>query len=116
MIDPDFRTIVKTRIIARHQQVVRVDREEIRAPGEKQVGEVTARVRAMLPQLDAFIFEDYGKGFLNPELVRQISADVKAAGKIVTADPKSASRCEMGPGHGGETKSERGAFSPPVSR
>ena len=30
--DADFRTIVKTRIIARHQQVVRVDREEIRAP------------------------------------------------------------------------------------
>jgi D-beta-D-heptose 7-phosphate kinase/D-beta-D-heptose 1-phosphate adenosyltransferase len=87
VIDPDFRTIVKTRIIARHQQIVRVDREEIRAPGEKQVGEVTGRVRAMLPQLDAFIFEDYGKGFLNPELVRRISADVKAAGKIVTADP-----------------------------
>ena len=87
VIDPDFRTIVKTRIIARHQQVVRVDREEVRAPGEKQIGEVTARVRALLPRLDAFIFEDYGKGFLDPILVRQISSDVKAAGKIVTADP-----------------------------
>src|SRR5213594_2781255 len=32
--DPDFRTIVKTRIVARHQQVVRVDREEIRGPME----------------------------------------------------------------------------------
>jgi len=40
--DPDFRTIVKTRIVARHQQVVRVDREEIRGPTEKQVAHVTA--------------------------------------------------------------------------
>ena len=35
--DPDFRTIVKTRIIARHQQVVRVDREEIRAPAKSRL-------------------------------------------------------------------------------
>src|SRR4029434_2632289 len=35
--DPDFRTIVKTRIVARHQQVVRVDREEIRGPAREQV-------------------------------------------------------------------------------
>ena len=30
--DETFRTIVKTRIIARHQQVVRVDREQLRWP------------------------------------------------------------------------------------
>src|SRR3982750_2231490 len=30
--DPDFPTIVKTRIIARNQQVVRVDREQLRSP------------------------------------------------------------------------------------
>ena len=61
--DPDFRTIVKTRIVARHQQVVRVDREEIRGPTEKQVAQVTAGLGKILPELDAFIFEDYGKGF-----------------------------------------------------
>src|SRR3979490_560739 len=30
--DPGFPTILKTRIIARNQQVVRVDREQLRAP------------------------------------------------------------------------------------
>ncbi len=85
--DRDFRTIVKTRIIARQQQVVRVDREEIRGPSEKQIAEVIGRLRETLPQLDAFIFEDYGKGFLNADLVRQISSDLRAAGKIATADP-----------------------------
>jgi D-glycero-beta-D-manno-heptose-7-phosphate kinase len=85
--DPEFRTIVKTRIVARHQQVVRVDREEIRPPNEKQVGQVRAAVREILPALDGFIFEDYGKGFLEATLVRQISADLSVAGKIATADP-----------------------------
>ena len=85
--DPAFRTIVKTRIIARQQQVVRVDREEVRGPSEQQVAQVAGGLRAILPGLDAFIFEDYGKGFLNAQLVRQISADLRAAGKIATADP-----------------------------
>ena len=85
--DPDFRTIVKTRIVARHQQVVRVDREQIRGPADDQVAQVVAGLRKIVPQLDALIFEDYGKGFLSPELVRQISADLSAAGKITTADP-----------------------------
>ena len=79
--DPDFRTIVKTRIVARHQQVVRVDREQIRGPAPEQVAQVTAGLRKILPRLDAFIFEDYGKGFLSAELVRQISADLSAAGQ-----------------------------------
>jgi D-glycero-beta-D-manno-heptose-7-phosphate kinase len=85
--DGDFRTIVETRIVARHQQVVRVDREEIRAPNEKQVAQVRASVRQILSKLDGFIFEDYGKGFLSPTLVRQVSADLSSAGKIATADP-----------------------------
>lgn len=85
--DPNFRTIVKTRIVARNQQVVRVDREETRAPRVEQVAAITAGLGKLLPQLDAFIFEDYGKGFLSQDLVRQLSADLKAAGRITTADP-----------------------------
>ncbi len=94
--DSDFRTIVKTRIVARHQQVVRVDREEIRGPMEKQVAQVTAGLRNILPGLDAFIFEDYGKGFLGPELVRQLSADLNSAGKITTADPNPQRKVDWG--------------------
>lgn len=85
--DPSFRTIVKTRIVARHQQVVRVDREEIRAPQAEQIAKVTRGLGELMPRLDAFIFEDYGKGFLSAELVRQLSGDLQAAGKIATADP-----------------------------
>lgn len=85
--DERLRTIVKTRIIARNQQVVRVDREKIAAPSGKQIASVVASVRKRLPNIDAIIFEDYGKGFLARDLVSQIARDARAAKKIVTADP-----------------------------
>ena len=82
-----FHTIVKTRVIARHQQVVRVDREQIAGPSAEHVTKIVAAVRENLPQIDAIIFEDYGKGFLTNELVSEIANDARAQGKIVAADP-----------------------------
>jgi len=81
-----FRTIVKTRIIARHQQVVRVDREQFVNPSSAQIAKVVAAVRKNIPETDAIIFEDYGKGFLTTKLVSQITRDVRSTGKIVSAD------------------------------
>lgn len=83
----DFHTIVKTRIIARHQQVVRVDRERMIAPSPDQIKSVVDTIRKKLSEIDAIIFEDYGKGFLAAELIASIAADARAAGKIVAADP-----------------------------
>jgi len=83
----DFPTIVKTRIIARQQQVVRVDREKVLAPNERQIDSVVARVKKMLPEIDGIIFEDYGKGFLAEKLVSGIVAPARARKKIIAADP-----------------------------
>jgi len=85
--DEKFPTIVKTRIVARHQQVVRVDREKIARLSTAQIGNVVAAVRKKLANFDAIIFEDYGKGFITRELVSQIAREARAAKKIVTADP-----------------------------
>jgi D-beta-D-heptose 7-phosphate kinase/D-beta-D-heptose 1-phosphate adenosyltransferase len=82
-----FPTIIKTRIIARQQQLVRVDREHVRAPAAEHVSAVIERVRAQLDAIDAVIFEDYGKGFLTAELVQQVAQLAHSAGKTVTSDP-----------------------------
>ncbi len=87
--DKNFRTIVKTRIIARHQQVVRVDRERIVGPSSRQIAKVVAAIQKNLSEIDAIIFEDYGKGFLAAELVRQIAHHTRAAAKLIAADPNS---------------------------
>src|SRR6266403_4534476 len=80
--DESFCTIVKTRIIALHQQVVRVDREKIVSPSAAQLAQIVAAVRESIPQSDAIVFEDYGKGFVTTELVSQIAREARAAGKI----------------------------------
>jgi D-beta-D-heptose 7-phosphate kinase/D-beta-D-heptose 1-phosphate adenosyltransferase len=85
--DEGFCTIVKTRIIALHQQVVRVDREKIVALPAAQIPKVVAAIRNRIEETDAIIFEDYGKGFVTSELVTQIAHEARAAGKIVAADP-----------------------------
>ena len=85
--DPGFPTIVKTRIIARNQQVVRVDREQLRSPTPAQISALARNVQRQLAKTDAIIFEDYGKGFLAADLVRRICDDALAVGKIVTGDP-----------------------------
>jgi D-glycero-beta-D-manno-heptose-7-phosphate kinase len=85
--EPTFHTIVKTRIIARQQQVVRVDREQFIGPSTRQIDEVVTAIRKNVPETDAIIFEDYGKGFLSTELVSQIADTARPAGKIVAADP-----------------------------
>jgi len=85
--DESFCTIVKTRIIALHQQVVRVDREKLVSPSAAQLAQIVAAVRESIPQSDAIVFEDYGKGFVTTELVSQIAREARSAGKIVAADP-----------------------------
>ncbi|HEY2568110.1 MAG TPA: bifunctional ADP-heptose synthase [Candidatus Udaeobacter sp.] len=82
-----FQTIVKTRIIARHQQVVRVDREKFAGPSASQIAQLAVAVRKNISETDAIIFEDYGKGFLSTDLVTQIAEPARSAGKIVAADP-----------------------------
>jgi rfaE bifunctional protein kinase chain/domain len=86
-VSADFPTIIKTRIIARQQQVVRVDREKIMAPNAAQIESVIGAVEKLLPKIDAIIFEDYGKGFLAESLVLPIVSGARQSGKIVAADP-----------------------------
>ncbi len=84
---PDLPTIAKTRIIARQQHVVRVDRERIEKLSGDELREVSRRVEALLPDLDGLIVEDYGKGFVTQALADQVLGIAKMAGKLVTVDP-----------------------------
>jgi rfaE bifunctional protein kinase chain/domain len=90
--DHSFQTIVKTRIIARQQQVVRVDRERPQPLSDEAQARCVEKVRQLLPQLDAVIFEDYGKGLLQQNFVDKIATIARGAGKLVTADPNPHNR------------------------
>jgi D-glycero-beta-D-manno-heptose-7-phosphate kinase len=87
LASPEHETIVKTRVVARGQQVARIDRETIKAPGPDLIARALEWLDARLPETDAVILEDYAKGFLTQEFVDAITARVRARGIPVTVDP-----------------------------
>ena len=82
-----FPTIIKTRIIARHQQVVRVDREEKHQLTSHDLEQLHPRLLEAMSQVNAVILEDYGKGFITQELVSEIVALAKRKEVVLAVDP-----------------------------
>jgi D-glycero-beta-D-manno-heptose-7-phosphate kinase len=80
-------TTTKTRVIARNQQVVRVDRERNHPLTTAQTAQVMRHLDALGPRVDAVIVADYGKGFLTQPLADCMCQWAAAHGKILTVDP-----------------------------
>lgn len=80
-------TISKARVIARQQQVVRVDRESLQKLEAPELRAVERKLRAMAGNLDAVVIEDYGKGFVTAALVAAVTRIAKESGFLVTVDP-----------------------------
>lgn len=85
--DPEHETTVKTRVIARSQQVARIDREVIRAPSPALMQRALDWLDTALADADALILEDYAKGFLTQQLADAAAARAAARGIPVTIDP-----------------------------
>jgi D-beta-D-heptose 7-phosphate kinase/D-beta-D-heptose 1-phosphate adenosyltransferase len=86
--DSDRSTILKTRIVAHKQQVVRVDREDTKLLEGELLNEMKGHLRETIPGVDALILEDYGKGVIQERLLAEIVPMARELGKIVTVDPK----------------------------
>jgi rfaE bifunctional protein kinase chain/domain len=82
--DPTIATTVKLRVIARQQQLLRIDFET--APSREVLADKLAAFRGLLPQYDVVILSDYGKGGLSH--IEQMIQLARAAGKRVLVDPK----------------------------
>ena len=82
-----FPTILKTRILARQQQVVRVDREEPAHLTPKERQAVLKKALDVLPRCDAVILEDYGKGLFDQPLVDALLAAAQKKGVPTAVDP-----------------------------
>jgi len=85
--NPSVPTIVKTRVIARQQQVVRVDREKRTRPDAGLLRGLIEQVERVLPETDAIIFEDYGKGLLIQEFKDTVCAMAADRDIVITVDP-----------------------------
>ena len=82
--DPQLYTIVKLRVIGRSQQLIRVDFEN--TPDHEVLAHMLGDFEKALPQHDAVLFSDYGKGGL--EHIPRMIEMARKAGKPVLIDPK----------------------------
>ncbi|MCC7131592.1 MAG: D-glycero-beta-D-manno-heptose-7-phosphate kinase [Gemmatimonadales bacterium] len=81
-------TTTKTRVIARGQQVVRIDEERDDPLDSNDLARLWATIEAMLASADALVLEDYNKGTLGPALIRDAVAAARRRGMPVVVDPK----------------------------
>jgi len=84
--DPRRPTTVKTRIIAHHQQVVRVDLEKKKAVPAEMEERLLDLVRK--EECGGIVLSDYSKGMLTAGLVGGVLAHAEANGIMVFVDPK----------------------------
>jgi len=82
--DQKLFTCVKLRVIGRAQQLVRVDFEN--QPDHEVLADMLSDFARVVPQYDAVLFSDYGKGGLT-HIPRMIEL-ARDAGKPVLVDPK----------------------------
>jgi rfaE bifunctional protein kinase chain/domain len=83
-VDAGLSTTVKLRIIARRQQLARLDFESL--PEAEILNAHLGQFAALLPDYDLVILSDYGKGGLT-HITKMISM-ARAAGRAVLVDPK----------------------------
>jgi D-beta-D-heptose 7-phosphate kinase/D-beta-D-heptose 1-phosphate adenosyltransferase len=88
VITKDTRpTIVKTRVIAHNQQVVRFDREIKSDISRETLSSLLSYVDECLPKIKAIIISDYCKGLITGSLVKKL-LQIAGSKVFVAVDPK----------------------------
>jgi D-beta-D-heptose 7-phosphate kinase / D-beta-D-heptose 1-phosphate adenosyltransferase len=82
-------TICKTRYLAGHQQILRVDEEDVDGLDKDEEAALLAAVERTIADVDAVILSDYGKAVLAPEVIGAAIDRARALGVSVYVDPKS---------------------------
>lgn len=88
LIVTDRPTTTKTRVVARGQQVVRVDEEVDSDLEGAEVEALHAAVDRAVADADALVLEDYNKGVLVESVIRRAIAAANAKQIPVIVDPK----------------------------
>lgn len=88
LVDVSRCTTQKTRIVARSQQLVRIDEEEDTDLQASEVDSLLAAVRSAVASADAVVLEDYNKGVLPHAVIREAIDSARARGIPVIVDPK----------------------------
>jgi D-beta-D-heptose 7-phosphate kinase/D-beta-D-heptose 1-phosphate adenosyltransferase len=88
LVTVDRPTTTKTRIVARSQQVVRVDEEDDADFEGDDVHRLLFAVRNAVAEADALVLEDYNKGVLVPQIIEAAMDAARTKDIPIVVDPK----------------------------
>jgi rfaE bifunctional protein kinase chain/domain len=88
LVDQDRQTITKTRVIAGHQQVARLDVEKRGDFSPDIVADLISKLKDTVPHNKAVIISDYGKGVITPPIIKTAITSAHRLGSPVLVDPK----------------------------
>lgn len=86
--DSSRPTSIKTRIIAQHQQVVRVDKEVKGVFSREIENKLVSKIEEIIKDSDAMIISDYGKGVISQPILKKAISLAHKQGIPITVDPK----------------------------
>ncbi|NOT74866.1 MAG: D-glycero-beta-D-manno-heptose-7-phosphate kinase [Cyclobacteriaceae bacterium] len=81
-------TTVKTRVIAAHQHVVRIDEESDAVATDKEEAALLERINKLIVNCQVVIFEDYDKGVITPKMIDAVVKLAKSKNIPTVVDPK----------------------------
>lgn len=85
---PKRRTTKKLRVIGAHQQIVRVDHEDVEPHDDEMQAACIAAAQAAIDGADVVVISDYNKGVCSDRLLRAVIDHAAATAKKVLVDPK----------------------------
>jgi len=86
---PGRTTTTKTRVLSRHQQLVRIDDEDTDSPDHEDRSAWDERIMLMLDDgYEAVVLSDYAKGVLDTQFCRRLIERCRERGVPVLVDPK----------------------------
>lgn len=86
--DTSRPTIVKKRIMAQHQQLLRLDWEKKKNISENLETDIVRALKTRIDEVDGVILSDYDKGVLTENVAKEIIKIAREHKKIVIVDPK----------------------------
>ncbi|MBW1671205.1 MAG: bifunctional hydroxymethylpyrimidine kinase/phosphomethylpyrimidine kinase [Deltaproteobacteria bacterium] len=90
VVDGIRPTTIKTRIIARGQQVVRVDRENNNSLNDSSIKALAEAFERLAPRIDGIIVSDYAKGVVSARSMDKLRKISDERGIPLLVDPKPA--------------------------
>jgi len=86
--EPGMPTTQKTRVIASHQHVLRIDRETDKTISNSTIDKITKFIEDNISHVDVVLISDYGKGLITKRLLSGLISAAQKHKKVTIADPK----------------------------